>query len=490
MLFIVVVLYRIAILVKYSFAYVDDDQAIMWYGTAAFAHFEFHEPCFFGQSYGSMIESLLAVPLYLMHVPLKMALPIATLILTISPFVYLCLKNLRNNRLLSAYIILFIFASMSYERDFLTSVPRSFVGGFIFGIIGCVLINEDGKCYKYLVGSYLICLGYIITNTVIALAGMAYFAIILYNKIDVNFVKKRVPALITGNVVGLITNYCIKRFYINNPEYNLHPSYNSSISFSILRGNINNLVEILGWFNFAGIGIISIILILIVIFITIYKKQYKSLIMIVISFLGFMAILSLNKMEDFEQGILLFSKLRMLLFVPYMIALIVYLCFYYQKDTLVESRIHKYRIFVLVSFMVILISKTGIVIKEFFSENSIIYNPTVVNLLQTDNVVENAKNVGILATENNCDIVIQIDDNRAFGYVCGAINYNKFIQYNAQYDRRTWIYDEMKQVGNYRCMLVEYDMQEGLSTEIVELTNCSVVEWLYNNKKLTRNVNY
>ena len=48
----------------------------------------------------------------------------------------------------------------------------------------------------------------------------------------------------------------------------------------------------------------------------------------------------------------------------------------------------------------------------------------------------------------------------------------------------------MKQVGNYRCMLVEYDMQDGLSTEVVELTNCSVVEWLYNNKKLTRNVNY
>ena len=56
MLFILIMIYRVAILFKYSFYYVDDDQALMWYGTVSFAHFEFHEPCFFGQSYGSMIE--------------------------------------------------------------------------------------------------------------------------------------------------------------------------------------------------------------------------------------------------------------------------------------------------------------------------------------------------------------------------------------------------------------------------------------------------
>lgn len=57
MLLLLVMVYRGVILFKYSFYYVDDDQALMWYGTVSFAHFDFHEPCFFGQSYGSMIES-------------------------------------------------------------------------------------------------------------------------------------------------------------------------------------------------------------------------------------------------------------------------------------------------------------------------------------------------------------------------------------------------------------------------------------------------
>ena len=108
--------YRGAILFKYSFYYVDDDQALMWYGTVSFAHFDFHEPCFFGQSYGSMIESLLAVPFYFLHIPLKVALPVSTLIFTTLPFLYLGIKSLENNRMVAAYIILFVYGAKEHLR--------------------------------------------------------------------------------------------------------------------------------------------------------------------------------------------------------------------------------------------------------------------------------------------------------------------------------------------------------------------------------------
>ena len=39
MLLLLVMVYRGVILFKYSFYYVDDDQALMWYGTVSFAHF-------------------------------------------------------------------------------------------------------------------------------------------------------------------------------------------------------------------------------------------------------------------------------------------------------------------------------------------------------------------------------------------------------------------------------------------------------------------
>ena len=62
-MWIALIIWRIYMLAAYCFRYVDDDQAIMWYGTVHFAHGCFPEPCFFGQDYNTMLESLLAVPL-------------------------------------------------------------------------------------------------------------------------------------------------------------------------------------------------------------------------------------------------------------------------------------------------------------------------------------------------------------------------------------------------------------------------------------------
>ena len=52
-----IVLYRIALMKDYLFLYTDDDQALMWFGTAAASHFQLYEPHFLGQSYGSMVET-------------------------------------------------------------------------------------------------------------------------------------------------------------------------------------------------------------------------------------------------------------------------------------------------------------------------------------------------------------------------------------------------------------------------------------------------
>lgn len=487
MLLILVMVYRGAILFKYSFYYVDDDQALMWYGTVSFAHFDFHEPCFFGQSYGSMIESLLAVPFYILHIPLNVALPVSTLIFTTLPFLYLGIKSLENNRMVAAYIILFVYAAMSYDWDVLTSIPRAFVGGFIFGVIGGVLINEEGKWYKYLIASYCIYLGCIITNTVVAIAGMSYLAMVLYNKIDKDFIKKRFPGLIAGNVLGFITGYFIKMFYVNNPDYNLHPAYNAAVSLEVLRENIADFNEIAGWFTPVTIGAVWIIVMLVIVWICIYRGAFKSLIMTVFAFFGFIAILSLDKMEDYMPGTLLYGQLRMLLFVPYMIALVVFLCSCYDESVWNRKKTYAGCIVMVLCFLAVMVIKSNIIIKEIISEDSVLYNSEVINLQQSDDLIENAREAGRIAVENNCDVVIQVDGNKAFGYICSALNYKKFIQYNAEYDRRTWVYHNMQQPGNFRCLLVKYNSDDGLSTEVVEIYDESVTQWLYDNMGLTRN---
>lgn len=486
MLLLLVMVYRGVILFKYSFYYVDDDQALMWYGTVSFAHFDFHEPCFFGQSYGSMIESLLAVPFYFLHIPLKVALPVSTLIFTTLPFLYLSIKSLENNRMVAAYIILFVYAAMSYDWDVLTSIPRAFVGGFIFGVIGGVLINEEGKWYKYLIASYCIYLGCIITNTVVAIAGMSYLAMVLYNKIDKDFIKKRFPGLIAGNVLGFITGYFIKMFYVNNPDYNLHPAYNAAVSLDVLRKNIADFNEIAGWFTPFSIGLIWIIVMIVIVWICIYRGAFKSLIMTAFAFFGFIVILSLDKMKDYKSGTLLFGQLRMLLFVPYMIALVVYMCSYYDAYTWGKKKTYIGCIVIVICFLCVTVIKSDIIIKEIFDDNSNIYKADVVNLQEAESLIENAREAGRIAVQNDCDVVIQVNDNRAFGYICAALNYGKFIQYNVRYDRRTWVYHKLQEPGNYRCLLTRYNSEDGLTTEVVEISDTSVTDWIYKNLGYTR----
>ena len=115
------------------------------------------------------------------------------------------------------------------------------------------------------------------------------------------------------------------------------------------------------------------------------------------------------------------------------------------------------------------------------------YNSEVINLQQSDDLIENAREAGRIAVENNCDVVIQVDGNKAFGYICSALNYKKFIQYNAEYDRRTWIYHRIMKPGNYRCLLVKYNINDGLSTEVREISGESVVQWLYDDMGFIRN---
>lgn len=486
LLMTVVLLYRALILVYYSFNYVDDDQALMWYGTAAFAHLDFYEPCFFGQAYGSMIESLLAVPFYLIGIPLNIALPVSTVILSSFPFIYLGIKSFSNGKRLTAYIILTVFAFMSCDWDVLTSVPRSFVGGFPIAVAGAALINEKSNI-KAFIGAYLIFLGCITTNTSIAIAGMAYLALAIYNKIRTKEFLKKLGAVFVGNALGFVTYLLIKYFYAVNPEYNIHPGYTSKISVTTLINNLFNIFEIYGWFTPMGLGVIGVVIVIGVICLCIHKKQYRHLIMTVVALCGFTFMLGLDKLNDYISDSLLYGQLRMLLFVPYLIITVVYLCSYYNKAGVKYKNVP--RLYAAASAIIVIAVAVKVMIfaGDFYNPDSEMYNSALIRLQPVEDMKVKAKQVKEKAIEEKCDVVVQIDDNRAFGYVCGAVNYDDFIQYNSRYDRRTWIYQKLSEPEPHRCLLVSYSSETGIQTETVEVSSKSVVEWLYDEYGHVRN---
>lgn len=120
---------RWSILHQFGFRFTDDDQTIMWSGAVEMAHGRFHEPCFYGQRYNSMLEGLLAVPFLWCGLRADVALPLVTSMLTLFPFVLLAVVLAKQRAHVLAAFALVYPVTLSPEFGMITCMPRGFVTG-------------------------------------------------------------------------------------------------------------------------------------------------------------------------------------------------------------------------------------------------------------------------------------------------------------------------------------------------------------------------
>ncbi len=123
---------RVFTLIHFGFQYTDIDQVLLWEGALDYADGIFREPYFYGQNYNFMLESLLAVPLIWLQVPVDMAVPIATSFLAIFPFLVLGFFFLKRNLFLWAYFSILFPLLLPVDYSFLTTIPRGFIQASLF----------------------------------------------------------------------------------------------------------------------------------------------------------------------------------------------------------------------------------------------------------------------------------------------------------------------------------------------------------------------
>ncbi len=69
---------RVRMVAVFGGQWTDEDQALLWYAVRDLAGGHLREPYFFGQTYGSWLEALLAVPVAAVGIPIRLALPAAS----------------------------------------------------------------------------------------------------------------------------------------------------------------------------------------------------------------------------------------------------------------------------------------------------------------------------------------------------------------------------------------------------------------------------
>ncbi|MFT4680508.1 MAG: hypothetical protein ACI9YU_000336 [Flavobacteriales bacterium] len=218
---------------EFSMVYVDPDQLLMMFGTQEFLAGRFHMPRFFGQDYGSMLESFVAMPFA--GLSLELALPIATCVLWLLP--YLLISN-RIGRNLQSYTFLFVWLLiLPVEYVFLGTMPRDFVSGIAITSLALFFLTGNSKIQLILFGLFCI-LGWSINQNA-ALFGATITVYAIFEQSADR--KKRFGWIVIGYLIGLAIHAGLQWFIALHPEWIVHNSWPVGFKLDLVAKGLSEL---------------------------------------------------------------------------------------------------------------------------------------------------------------------------------------------------------------------------------------------------------
>lgn len=484
-LLILIIFYRGFIYFYYNIKYFDNDQAVMWDATAAYASFIVPEPFFWGQAYGGMFESLIAVPFYWMKIPLNYAVPLATILISMFPTLYTSIILWRKNKRLASCLILIFVSLTGWQSDILMSIPRCFIGGFPFAVLGSIIMYESqGKPYKVFLGSFLASLSVVITNNAVVIATMGFMIFTLENYRK----PKLLLNMIAGGLISLLLYVVLGNFYSINSDYLLHPSISLDYSLENLRNNIPRIKTILSELFMGGFVWIPIVMLVTILFL-IYKRKWKLVIVVLINIALNCFLLCLSKSNDYGEHTVLFCQSRMFLHLLFAALPVFYYGVMSLGSDCSQMCKSKYLYFGVLIVAAVLVVKGGIINGQLNNPNSDLNTGCTVGIMSTDKIINEASKINQFAEKTGADVIVDCDNNLCLSYAFDALYWGKYTVYSVTYDRRTWNYHKLLHADRHNCVFFRYDWDRGgeLVLENKDINDQSVVDYIFEVYGLKRN---
>lgn len=233
---VLVLFTRLLVYLGYNLQIVDTDQAYMWLGARDYALGHFYEPRYYGQDYNTYMEALFAVPLLWLQIPVYVALPAATHVIALFPFLItaLCLYFLQRQT--HAYAVLAVLLCLPPQYDLLNSLPRGFVTGLFFNAAFIVSVLYPHRLGWLALNTGLALLGYFVNqNSVIVSAPFLFYGF-LHNYTNRRYYIRVVPVLL----LYLPLYALFDAFYKAHPDYILQ-GVSHSFSAKSFFDSISNL---------------------------------------------------------------------------------------------------------------------------------------------------------------------------------------------------------------------------------------------------------
>ncbi len=273
----------------------------------------FREPCFWGQSYNTMLESLSAVPLLWIGASPTWAVQTVTACMGLFPYLLLSALAFRRKEHLLAALALVLPLCLTVEYEVITSMPRGWVTGIFLASFGFFsYFYPDTKKSWVLLGFSMMGCAWINPNG-LYLSMFIGLSLWLRHGRNLSFYV----AIMAGGIWPAISHYLSRQFYITNPGYDFHGSPSLSFRLDLWLANFGMLdnyfrqiglfAQTLGWITF----FLSVALIC-----TLFAKGHRRLAMVHASvFLVFIISLGIEKVSD-SHAALFFTGARFFLAVP------------------------------------------------------------------------------------------------------------------------------------------------------------------------------
>lgn len=449
-----IVLDRARILEQFGFRYTDEDQAVLWFTAEDLRHFNVRAPFFFGQSYASWLESLLAVPLLAAGVALRHALPIAATFFSVAPCVLLAGVAWRRRAPLAAAAILTGYLLLTTDYVVASSFPRGLTPGIFLATVGAVVgvcLAPRASALAAFGALGVIGASFNESSLLVTVPAVAYVVFQHWRS------WRMWVSLLVGAEIGAAFHFLASSFYAAHPTYDIHPRWPLALGSGQLRESRDHLENYFTAYGFDFLRSPAVPLVLLAIaavYLIVHRKLPAAVAVLAALALGTLT-LSTSKITDGSSSVF-FPYFRFFFALPALIALFVVQASGPQRMPRWTAR--------LIAIALLAVALTG------YSYRSDHLRSDVLRLAAsevsgrgqepalTSGLLERCRATGELARQHDVDLVIYVHD-RISPYLCGAELYGEVETLFPSYERRTWILEREAELRRGRLIFADADLE-------------------------------
>ena len=466
-----VIWFRYLILINFGFKYTDSDQAIMWFALDNYSNGIIHEPRFYGQSYNTMLEAVLAIPFFKAGVSNYIILPIITSVLSLFPYILISIFTFRKKAKFISLVILSIPLLLPIEYSMLTSISRGFVTGIFVAVIGSISIFYHKSRWGFFIVGFLSIIGYSVSANSVLVSVPCLLYLFLINITNIKFyINTGIGIIIAGMI-----HFAINSFYIFNPFYNIR-IYPLEYSFTLLLDSIQNMDR---FFNnvspiFWNQGFMSIVMLLFISFVLFRQKQSIPGIFLLLIPIIIILTLGINKIHDGVNSIF-FSSSRMYLAIPVLIGL---------SLSFIKITNNKYYYLYFIIPLVMLTYKANN-LDESINVN-VSSSHYFVSVCKVDEVIAECKKLSHICKQNNVELIIVINHYNYdfFTFACSTCTDEFPRTLRPSYERRTWRLVEDEKINYNNILLIDSDNHLSEKFEFIQRVQLNEDLYLIQNNDL------